>query len=533
MAHEKLSPRQKMIGMMYLVLTAMLALNVSKEAVEAFRKIDNGLTLSIKNYNQKNSLIYQDFESSFAQFPEKTGPYRTKALAVKERADELFDYLQGLKIEIIKTAEGPETPAIKGNEVFIDDVEKFDDNNVPSEILIGSNDDKKAFYLRTMIDNYRSFLLETLDGKNPVAEEALKKSLNTDDALNRTTKEIEKWPNFNFQALPLVYVITMLSKIQLDVRNAETEVINYLFTQIDKSNFKFNKLDAIVIPNSNYVTLGSDYEAKVFISATDSTQQPNITVGGTRLDLDETGKGIYKVRASSLGPKKWGGVISLTAPDGSIKEYATTEQTYVVGESNVIVSPTAMNVMYYGIPNPIDVSIPSISPDKISIKVVNGTFSTEKVPKAGGGNFKGAWAVKPTAVGQVVQVIATANIDGKPVQYAPYEFRVKPIPPPIAVFGQKNTGSIPRATAAAQQGVFAILPDFDFDLQYQVTGFTILYTDARGDFEAKSTSSTLTTQQKDLISKLTRGKNLIIKDITALGPDGKTKELSAIFLKID
>jgi hypothetical protein len=112
-------------------------------------------------------------------------------------------------------------------------------------------------------------------------------------------------------------------------------------------------------------------------------------------------------------------------------------------------------------------------------------------------------------------------------------FRVKPLPTPVAQFGQRSTGEIPRATAAAQQGVFAVMPDFDFDLQYQITGFTILYTDSRGDFEARSTNSNLTTQQKELIGRLTRGKYLTIKDITALGPDGKTKELLPVILKIN
>jgi len=230
--------------------------------------------------------------------------------------------------------------------------------------------------------------------------------------------------------------------------------------------------------------------------------------------------------------KKWGGVIALKAPDGSIKSYDFNSE-YVVGEPNVIVSPTAMNVMYFGIPNPIDVSVPGISPDKISIKVVNGTSSTEKVKNPKGGNFPGAWSVKPASLDQRVQVIASANINGKVVQYPPYEFRVKRIPPPIAVFGGKNQGTIPRATAAAQQGVFAQMPDFDFDLQYNITAFTILYSDSRGDFEQKSTSSTLTAQQKELINRLSRGKYLTIKDITALGPDGKTVELSPVILKID
>jgi len=531
MAHERLSPRQKMIGMMYLVLTAMLALNVSKEAVEAFKKVDKGLTLTIANYAQKNDLIYKEFDRAYSENPAKAGKYRTAAFQIKERADEAFNFIQGLKIEIITTAEGPETPAVKGNEVIIEEVKKIDENNVPSEILIGANENGKANDLKAVLSDYRDFLITVLEGRNPTAEEALRSSLNTDDGKNKSG-ERERWENLNFQALPLVAVITIMSKMQVDVRNAETEVLNYLYSQIDASSFKFNKLTAIVIPNSNYVTLGSDYEAKVFISATDTTQQPLIQVGNTQLPLDETGKGVYKVRASSTGPKKWGGVIALKAPDGNIINYPF-DASYAVGEPNVIVSPTAMNVMYMGIPNPIDVSVPGVSPDKIRIRVVNGAFTTEKVKNSKGESFKGSWAVKPNAVGQNVQVIVTADMSGKPMQFAPYEFRVKPIPPPIAVFGQKSTGSIPRATAAAQQGVYAVLPDFDFDLTYTVTGFTVLYSDNRGDFEEVSTSSNLTSKQKDLISRLTRGKNLIIKDIKALGPDGKVKELSPVILKID
>ena len=532
MGHEKLSPRQKMIGMMYLVLTAMLALNVSKEAVEAFKKVDKGLTQSISNYAIKNDLIYKEFDRAAAENPAKAGKYKTIAYEVKQRADEAFNFIQGLKIEIITTAEGPESTAVQGDVVIVENVQKIDENNVPSEILIGANENGKANDLKAILSEYREYLITTLEGKNPTIEEGLRSSLNTDDGKNEDG-ETERWENLNFQTLPLVAVICILSEHQLAVRNAETEVLNYLYSQIDASSFKFNKLIPIVIPtSSNYVTIGSDYEAQVFISATDTTQQPKITVGSSELPLDETGKGIYKARATSLGPKKWGGIISLKAPSGTIMEYAF-DASYIVGEQNVIVSPTAMNVMYAAIANPIDVSVPGVSPDKIKIRVVNGTFTTEKIRNSKGEPFKGSWAVRPTAAGQNVQVIVTADMGGKPLQFAPYEFRVKPIPPPIAIFAQKSTGSVSKASAAAQQGVFAILPDFDFDLQYQVTGFTVLYNERGIDYEEPSTGSNLTAKQKDLINRLTRGKNLIIKDIKAVGPEGKTKELSAIILKID
>ena len=492
MAHDKLSPRQKMIGMMYLVLTAMLALNVSKEAVEAFKKVDKGLTLTVANYAIKNNLIYSEFDAAAAENPAKAGKYKTLAYQVKERADEAFNFIQDLKIEIITKTEDidPEKPAVKGNEVIVDNIKRIDDPNVPSEILIGANENGKAYSLKNVLNEYRDFLIATLEGNNPTAEDALRVSLNTDDGKDPDGQRAP-WANMTFQTLPLVAVICILSEMQLSVRNGETEVLNYLYSQIDAASYKFNRLDAIVIPNSNYVTLGSDYEASVFISATDSTQSPNITVGGTELPLDDRGKGIYKVRASSVGPKKWGGIIALKSPSGTIVNYPF-DASYVVGEPNVIVSPTAMNVMYTGIENPIDVSVPGVSPDKIKIRVVNGTVSTEKVKNPKGEYFKGTWAVKPTAAGQNVQVIVTADMSGKPVQYPPYEFRVKPLPPPIAVFGGKSTGSISRATAAAQQGVFAVMPDFDFDLRYQSYRILPFYINDKGnDYEEPAAAVTL------------------------------------------
>ena len=532
MAYTKLSPRQKMINMVYLVLTAMLALNVSKEAIEAFKKVDIGLTQTIANYSKKNDLIYVDFDRAVAENPQKAGKLRDIAYGVKEKADEVFDFIQNLKIEIINKAEGSGNIAVKGTEIDINEIIKIDENNVPSEILIGANENGKAYDLKKMLNEYRDFLIAALEGKNFSSEETIKNLLDTSDSKEKDG-QISPWANNNFQALPLIAVICILSEYQLAVRNAETEVLNYLYSQIDASSFKFNKLAPVIIPTtSNYITLGGDYEAQVFISATDTTQQPKITVGGVELPLDASGKGIYRKHATSVGLQRWEGVISLKAPNGTLIEYPFSS-SYIVGEQNVIVSPTAMNVMYYGISNPIDVSVPGVSPDRISVRVENGTLTNERVRDTRGQNFRGTRAVKPNAVGQNVRVIVTADVGGKPIQFAPYEFRVKPVPSPIAVFAQKNTGTIPRATAVAQQGVFAVMQDFDFDLHYEITGFSVLYSDRGNDYEEASTSSNLTARQKDLISRLARNNNLIIKDIKARGPDGKIIDLSPIILKID
>jgi hypothetical protein len=192
-----------------------------------------------------------------------------------------------------------------------------------------------------------------------------------------------------------------------------------------------------------------------------------------------------------------------------------------------------MNVMYFGIPNPIDVSVPGVSPDKIRIRVVNGSFSTEKVKNSKGENFRGNYSVKPEAAGKAVQIIVSTEDNGKTTTYAPYDFRVKPIPKPEARFGGKTGGTITKAQAAAQAGVFAVLPDFDFDLQYTVTSFTVLFSDRMGDFEEPSTNSNLTAKQRELINRTTKGKYLTFKDIRALGPDGRTIDLNPVLLKIE
>jgi gliding motility-associated protein GldM len=535
MAHERLSPRQKMIGMMYLILTAMLALNVSKEAVEAFKKVDKSLTTTLANYVIKNNLIYEEFNKAAAENPTKAGKYKDAAMEIKSRADEINNFIQDLKIEIITASEGKDTKAVQGNQIIIDEVKKhIDDNNVPSQILIGANENGKASALKALMNDYREFLISKLDGKNPSAEDALRKSLNTDDG-HDPDGQPSKWENVTFQLLPLVAVETILSKMQVDVRNAETEVLNHLYSQIDAGAFKVNKIVANVVPVASYVTQGSDYEARVFISAIDSTQTPVVTVNGSTSPLpnDESGKGVYKVRASSVGPRKWGGVISLKNPSGVTVDYPF-ESSYYVGEPNVVVSPTAMNVMYKGIQNPIDVSVPGVSPEKIKVRVVNGTVTTQKVKNSKGVNFRGNWAVNPITVGQNVQVIVSVtDAAGKGTTYAPIEFRVKPVPAPIAQFAGKSTGTVQRNTAAAQTGVYASLPDFEFDLVYKITSFTVLYTDARGDFEEVSNTNALTQKQKDFITRLTRGKNLFIKDIKCLAPDGRTLDLSPIILKID
>jgi gliding motility-associated protein GldM len=552
MAHERLSPRQKMIGMMYLVLTAMLALNVSKEAVEAFKKVDKGLTKTIENYNVKNTVIYDQFEKAAALNKGKAGAARDRAFEVKQRADELFNYMQDLKIEIINTAEGEGNLAVVGREIEIEEVKRIDENNIPSQILIGANEDGKANTLKALIASFRDDMItQVIAGKNLAIEESLKTILNTDDGKDKSGDK-ERWENLNFQSLPLVAVITILSKMQVDVRNAETDIITFLYEQIDARSFKFNRILPLVTTNSTYVMQGNTYEAQVFITATDTTQAPVITIGnyttttnadGTpkyemtgdfqTLPLDEAGKGIYKVRAGAVGPKTWGGLITMTAPDGSKVSYPYKGE-YVVGESSVVVSPTAMNVLYLGIDNPIDISVPGIGPDKIRATMKNGTIGKGKAKNSKGEFFPGNWVAMPSVEGQIAQVVVSAEINGVQQQVGTRDFRVRRVPDPVASFANKmGEGTATKADITASEACFALLKDFDFDLRFTVTEFTLSFDDKGFNVSAESKSNRVSDKQKALLTTLTRGKKLYVEKVKAVGPDKVVRTLNPIIILVN
>ncbi|MZQ80363.1 MAG: gliding motility protein GldM [Bacteroidales bacterium] len=547
MAKGKETPRQKMIGMLYLILTAMLALNVSKEAVEAFRKVDQSLTKTTANYIKKNNLTYAAFDAAAADNPEKAGPWKEKAYDVKLRANELYDYIQDLKVEIVTTAEGVDSKALlPDNQIDINKIKKIDENNVPSEILVGAHQDGKGNDLKAQIEDFREYLIETLEGKDPSAERSILDILNTDDPVNLEGTGTEKWVTANFQTLPLIAALTMLSKMQVDIRNAETDALNFLYTQIDAGSFRFNAIVPTVTTNTSYVMQGNEYEARVFVAATDTTQDLEIFVGpyttktnpdgsvgyepssqSVKLPIDESGRGIYRVKPGSVGEKSWGGVIRMKAPDGGERTFKF-DQKYSVGTPNVVVSPTAMNVLYQGIQNPLDISVPGIGSDKLTVRMTNG-----EIKKGTYRNYRGEYVAQPRTVGQNAQIIVSANVDGKVQTFPPVEFRVRRLPDPEARFANLKEGNVLRSVAAAQQVVTAVLENFEFDLTYTVTGFTVSVNDKGYEITAESNNNRLTDKQKSLISNLRAGQKLIIEKIRAVGPDGRTRDLNPIILKIN
>jgi gliding motility-associated protein GldM len=330
------------------------------------------------------------------------------------------------------------------------------------------------------------------------------------------------WQESIFQGYPLVAVVTLMSKMQSDIRNTESDVANYLYAKIDATSFKFNKLKAQILPKTDYVLEGGTYEAKVFLSAVDTTAEPQIVVDGKQIPiLEGEGVGVYKIPARTEGTHHWDGYINYKGPSGQVRRYPF-EGEYQVAKPSMTVSPTKMNVFYAGLANPVSISVPGIPSNKIMPSITNATI------KPNGRNY----LVYPKIPGRKSVITVKAEIDGHVKTIGSTDFRVKRVPDPVATVGGKNEGQITKNELLLEQGVYAEIPDFDFDMKFTVTSFVVSTT--RGGFvvDKKSNSNMFTPDQINLMKSLNSGSRLYIENIVAKGEDGTTRNLSAISFRI-
>lgn len=530
------STRQKMINMMYLVLTAMLALNVASEVLESFRIIDASLNQTINNVNRKNNQLYDSFDAAAIQNPTKVKEWKDKSDKVREKSKALVTKITDLKEELVRGSGGyplkeadpgfilsPEAPIMVNNEGDTLVIIKEDDLNKPSNIMILQ---KKASDLKNSIKEYREFLASNLEEGDPLRENIIKQLDTPDPKINlKEGGEKKTWEVLHFENKPLIAVITLLSKMQIDVQNAESNIISALYSNIDAASFKFNKLEARILPKSTYVLKGDQFETEIYLAAIDTTQQPQVFVGNNEIVPNSQGKFIYTTTASDAGAKNYNGIIRFKNPEGNIVPYPFAGE-YQVGLPSVTISPTKMNVFYLGIPNPIRVSVPGIPSENLEVSVSNGTI------RKSGEDF----LVSPSKVdvmGKNTSVSVVANMGGVKRSMGSMVFRVKEVPPPVATVGGKNGGFLRKEELLAEEGVFADLIDFDFDLKFKVTEFDVTFSTA-GSFVKtfKGNGNRFTADQKDQFKALTPGSAIIIDNITAKGDDGTSRSLSPISFKI-
>ena len=507
------TPRQKMIGMMYLVLTAMLALNVSASILNGYTQVDDSLHATIETMQESNADTYATFKAALDKNPEKTQEWYDKAMEVKTASDRFFDYVQKFKDDMVLLADG--NKAIKNAKVS--DIGKKDDTNIPSQYAINEGN---AAILKEAINQYREFLI-SITGDTQAFDAELRRTFVTDDGQNAEGETIS-WENMIFHEMPMCASITVLTKLQNDIRHCEGKAVQLLLAATDAGDLRVNKFNAYVIPSANYVVKGTKYTAQVILAAIDSTQTPEYYVNGQKLNSN----GVYEVIANTVGVQKIIGKIGYMDQQG-VMQYLPFEREYTVGEPTATISNTDLNIMYRGYDNPFSISVPGVSAHLLQVKCAQASIKQQ-------GNM---WIIRPNAESSDnLEIEVYANIGGTAALMGSQVYRVKNLPRPDAYFEINGVPTedtrIPRSHLINPKNkiVASYGADGLVQAKFEITGFQVkLPTGAsisvKGDhFDNKAL---------DAIKKLKQGNMLNLMYIRAKGPDGKEVQLRGLSIELN
>ena len=501
------SPRQKMINLMYVVLMAMLALNVSTEVLNGFSIVEESLNRTTANSTKENLAVYRNFEEQMKSNPEKVKEWFEKATMVKNMSDSLYNFAQQLKEEIVKEADGKDGD--------INNIENKEDLESASQVMLAPGSGKgRALF--NAINNYRTRILGMID--EPRQKETIANNLST--KFKRTEQSIGKsWEEYHFENMPVAAAVTLLSKLQSDVRYAEGEVLHTLVSNIDMKDIRVNKLDAFVIPVKTTLYPGERFSAQIVMAAVDTTQHPDIYINGVKLN-SPTGE--YSFNAGGIGQHQFSGYIMVRNGSGEMLRRDFVQKYEVISApTGATVAADLMNVLYAGYKNPITVSVSGIPQNAVSVSMSGGSLSST-------GN--GHYVAVPSAVGKDVTFTVTANDKGKSRTMGQVTFKVRKLPDPTAYIAVGNErfrdGGLSKASLMNVSTLGAAIDDGILDIPFRVISFTTVFYDSMGNaVPMASAGASFSQQQKEQFRQLSRNRRFYVADVTCVGPDGITRKL--------
>lgn len=502
------TPRQKMIGMMYLVLTAMLALNVSSEVLQGFTMVDKSLRSSIQTTERRVESLYEDFDALYDQNPDKTRDSREKAIVVKQKADSLYSYMQDFKYQMIKLAD---KDAADPNAI---EIQAKDNLDVASQYALVQGNGKT---LKQKIINFRQHLIDLAENDTTKQKMYLSMLPIEDGSDNRS------WEQSMFELMPLSAAVTLLTKYQSDVKAAEMDMLQYLKAQTDASDFRVNKIEALVVPESKYIIRGGKYSAKIVLSAVDSTATPRYYINGTQRNSE-----FYDISATQTGNFTYKGEIVVDGNDGIERRYPFTGD-YIVGEPTATISNEDLNVVYRGINNNFSISVPGVAAENVDVNVNGGTAR-----KVSAGNY----IITPTQDSDIT-IVVSARIDGRTQQMGSRQYRVRYIPDPKSFVQYRDAGGVVRQIQEGRvtkdilrSDDFRIIASYGQDelikANFEIVSFTM--STIIGSVDAQG--GKLTKRQLDDIARLERGSAVTFRNIKAKGPDGKIRSLGLLQVEL-
>lgn len=504
-------PRQLMINLMYLVLTAMLALNVSSEILHAFKTINQSISASNSSISDKNNKLYKEFDDneSMEGQRDRVKPFNDKAKEVKAAAAAIVKYIDEWKERVIIESGGYEDGEIK----------RLDNIDASTLLLV---ERRGGDTLRSKLTAFRELVASKVD---PKYKDAISKQLpiNISNPEKTDNNPQGDWATAYFHNMPTMAVVTLLSKFQNDVRNSEAIVVNQLFTEAANRQVKFDAFQAIAVPKTSYALVGQKVEAQIMLAAYNKAVNPQVTNSAGNITKVESGIAYWETTAGGIGLQTVRGQVTIDMGGQPITQ--PYEFQYMVGSTGASMQLDKMNVFYIGVDNPITVSAAGYSLEDVSIAVPGATITP--------GATRGQYTIRVTTPGKVMADINAKTATGMK-RVGGLEVRVKFIPDPVAKIANKTGGGMQTNIFKQQLGVLAVLDGFDFEARFKVTAFDFSVLPKRGDLIGPyHVSNALFSSSKEVEAarnRLKPGDKVFIEEIRGVGPDGRSRALNTINL---
>lgn len=493
---------------MYIVLTAFLALNVSSDVLNGFNKVHDGLKRTNVNMAAKNDAQFSYLTMLYNRNPEKVGPWYYKGLELRQHSEILLNSIDSLKTIIAVVADGE-----AGNP---DNLVNLDNLEAASVVMLNPVT-RHGTKLRSGIDDYRIMIASIV--ADSLKKKALNDMLSTENISKSNVGESDvMWEEALFENVPAIAALTHLSKIQNDIREAESEALANIITNVDIGDNRVNQMNPYVIPTSNLVMKGGKYTAQIVMAAVDTTQRPTIFVNGEKLSDPS---GYLELGAATPGRHDFSGYIEIKKSNGAVEKRPFTS-SFTVMEPMATISPEMMNVLYAGIDNPVSISVPGVPMQSVNATMTNGTL-TRKGDK---------WVAHPSQIDKDAVITVTAIIEGKPMNVGSMNFRVRRLPDPSPFISIKDAQGNPvvykgspsrisKSQLLATEELGAAIDDNMLNVSYSVVSFSTVFLDAMGNaLPEQSDGANFSPRQKEQIRRLKPGKSFFISNVKAKGPDG-------------
>ena len=499
-----------MINLMYVVLMAMLALNVSTEVLNGFSIVEESLKRTTQNSTLENLAIYDDFAVQMKQNPQKVKQWYDKSQEVKRMSDALYNLADELKQAIVVEADG------KNGDVR--NIRNKEDLEAANQVMLAPGRGRGQELFES-INAYRANMLKMVTTTRQ--KKLIVSNLSTEIPKDAVAMG-KNWQEYMFESMPAAAAVTQLSKLQSDVRYAEGEVLHTLVQNIDVKDIRVNSLEAFVIPNSQTIVRGDKFSAHIVMAAVDTTQVPDIYIGNQKVTLQDN---LYERICGTTGDFTLAGYLETVNGNGE-KVRRDFSQKYTVVDPSATVSADLMNMLYAGYNNPISVSVPGVPLSKVQASMTNGTLQPVG---------PGKYIARPSKIGQDATITVISTNTGRPQQMGQYTFRVRKLPDPTPYIAMKDEhgnptrykgGGLAKGQLVAADAIGAAIDDGILDIGFRVQSFETVFFDNMGNaVPMASDGAAFSSRQKDTFRKLTRNRRFYVSRVTVVGPDGLTRTL--------